>query len=270
MLFGMNKQNQIKRTLTKSSNIEYVRSLLERNDILNRSQLAEAVCDQLGFHDVRGEKQVSGCLKALRTLETAGHFVLPESRQTTASGPGSPRRLPEPVPLAVDVPARVDDVSGLDLILVTNPDHLRIWNELMIGEHPQGAGPLVGRQLRYLIASDHGWLGGFGFGSAALQLADRDKWIGWNGEQRQAHLHAVVSMSRFLIRPSVQCGNLASKVLGMSIASLPTDFEQQYGYRPYLVEGGKRVRRRSPRRCTAEQEDCEYGRGKSPGAKSHL
>jgi len=236
MLFGMNPQNQIKRTLSKSSNIEYVRSLLERNDILNRSQLAEAVCEQLGFHDVRGEKQLSGCLKALRTLETAGHFVLPKSRQTTASGPGSPQRLPEPVPLSVDVPARVDDVSGLGLILVTNPDHMRIWNELMIGEHPQGAGPLVGRQLRYLIASEHGWLGGFGFGSAALQLADRDKWIGWNAEQRQAHLHAVVAMSRFLIRPSVQCGNLASKVLGMSMAALPADFEQQYGYRPYLVE----------------------------------
>jgi hypothetical protein len=80
MLFGMNPQNQIKRTHSKSSNLEYVRSLLERNDILNRSQLAEAVCDQLGFHDARGEKQVSGCLKAMRTLETAGHFVLPESR----------------------------------------------------------------------------------------------------------------------------------------------------------------------------------------------
>jgi len=43
-------------------------------------------------------------------------------------------------------------------------------------------------------------------------------------------------MSRFLIRPSVQCGNLASKVLGMSMAALPADFEQQYGYRPYLIE----------------------------------
>jgi hypothetical protein len=160
-------------------------------------------------------------LKALRTLEAAGHFVLPESRQTTASGPGSPRCFLEAVALPVEVPARVDDVSGLELILVTSPDHMRIWNELMIGEHPQGAGPLVGRQLRYLIDSRHGWLGGLGFGSVALQLADRDKWIGWDAEQRQAHLHSVVAMSRFLIRPSVQCGNLASKVLGMSLTALP-------------------------------------------------
>jgi hypothetical protein len=235
MFFGMNLQNQIKRTLSKSSNIEYVRSLLERNEILNRSRLAEAVCEQFGFHDARGEKQLGGCLKALRKLEAAGHFVLPE-RQTTASRPGSPLRLSEPVALPLEVPARVDDVRGLELILVTSPDHMRIWNELMIGEHPQGAGPLVGRQLRYLIDSQHGWLGGLGFGSAALQLADRDKWIGWDAEQRQAHLHSVVAMSRFLIRPSVQCGNLASKVLGMSMTALPADFERQYGYRPYLAE----------------------------------
>ena len=113
MFFGMNPQNQIKRTLSKSSNIEYIRGLLECNEILNRNQLAEVVCEQLGFHDMRGARQLSGCLKALRTLEAAGHFVLPESRQTTACSPGSPRRLPEPVPLSMDVPVRVDAVRGL-------------------------------------------------------------------------------------------------------------------------------------------------------------
>ncbi|MDX9788000.1 MAG: DUF4338 domain-containing protein [Desulfobacterales bacterium] len=72
------------------------------------------------------------------------------------------------------------------------------------------------RQLRCLINSPHGWLDGLGFAAAALQLDDRDEWIGWNGEQRQAHLDLVVGMSRFLIRSSVQCRNLASKVLAMS------------------------------------------------------
>ena len=47
-----------------------------------------------------------------------------------------------------------------------------------------GAGPLVGRQLRYLIGSEYGWLGGAAFASAALHVQDRDRWIGWNREQR--------------------------------------------------------------------------------------
>ncbi len=58
----------------------------------------------------------------------------------------------------------------------------------MLREHPQGAGPLVGAQMRYLIGSAHGWLGGLGFAAAALQLADRDRWIGWDVATRREHL----------------------------------------------------------------------------------
>ena len=38
-----------------------------------------------------------------------------------------------------------------------------IWNELMLTEHYLGKATLVGRQMRYLIRSEHGWLGGIGF-----------------------------------------------------------------------------------------------------------
>jgi hypothetical protein len=135
-----------------------------------------------------------------------------------------------------EVPDQAGLVGGLELVLVDTSGPMRIWNELMINEHPQGAGPLVGRQLRYLIASEHGWLGGFGFAAAALHLADRDEWIGWDREQRREHLHFVVGMSRFLLRPSVACRNLASKVLSLAMAALPDDFEWQFGYRPWLAE----------------------------------
>ena len=230
----MNPQSQIKRTLTKSANIKYVCSLLEKNEIHNRSQLAEVVCDHFGFYDPSCKKQLSGCLKGLRRLEDAGHFVLPVSR--TSHTRSSPRRLSKPVPFPLDVPDRVEDLDELKLKLVVDQEHIRIWNELMIREHPQGSGPLVGRQIRYLIDSPHGWLGGLGFAASALQLAARDEWIGWDADERQAHLDLIVGMSRFLIRPTVQCRNLASKVLSMSMGVLPVDFKGRYGYSPCLVE----------------------------------
>jgi len=136
----------------------------------------------------------------------------------------------------MEVPSQAGEVRELELELVTTLEQMRIWNELMINEHPQGAGPLVGRQVRYLIDSQHGLLGGFGFSAAALQLADRDRWIGWDADKRREYLQYVVGMSRFLIRPSVQCHNLASKVMSMSMAALPDDFERQFSYRPWLVE----------------------------------
>ena len=230
----MNTQTQVKRALSTPDSVAYVAGLLRSNKELCRTELAEAVCQHFGFYDERGRGQRAGCLKALRELEAAGHFELPTAERK--NGRGSPRRLSDAVAKPTDVPAEVGELRGLSLVVVETTEQMRIWNELMIREHPQGAGPLVGRQLRYLISSEHGWLGGFGFAAAALQLADRDRWIGWDAQQRRAYLHTVVGMSRFLIRPWVQCHNLASKVLSMSMARLPDDFERTFGYRPWLVE----------------------------------
>ena len=211
-------QNQIKRTLSTPANIETIRQLLANEDILHRTDVAIRACKQFNFYDARGQLQVSSCAKALRQLEKAGHITLPGVQKKRAKK--SPRRLSEAVSLPVDIPEEVGDIQELRLLLVQTDEEKRIWNELMLREHPLGDGPLVGRQLRYLIDSRHGWLGGFGFAAAALQLADRDKWIGWDKEQQQTHLHRVIGMSRFLIRPSVNCHNLASKVLSMSLARL--------------------------------------------------
>jgi len=232
----MDAQNEIKRTLKQETSIEIIRGLLAQQVHRSRSSVAESVCQHFGFLDARQRTQTAGCVKALRELERAGHFVLPAALDRGRAGAKRPRRLGEPVEAARDVPERANDVRGLTLIKVENLAQMRVWNELMICEHPQGAGPLVGAQMRYLIGSEHGWLGGFGFGAAALQLRDRDQWIGWDGHTRRQHLHRVVGMSRFLIRTSVRCQNLASCVQGMALRRMAGDYEAQYGYRPWLVE----------------------------------
>ncbi len=186
MLYHMLKQNQIKRTLSTPANIEYIKHLLETEEIPHQTDLATRTCKQFGFYDARGEIQIASCAKALRQLEQAGHVTLPGVQRKRAKR--QPRRLREPVPLPVDVPHEVGELQDLRLVMVETDEQKRIWNELMLREHPLGAGLLVGRQLRYLIDSRHGWLGGLGFAAAALQLEDRDRWIGWDKEQRQADL----------------------------------------------------------------------------------
>ncbi len=231
----MNIQNQIKRTLSEESSLLYLKDLLDSKTFSNRTEVAKEVCRKFKFYAPKGQEQISGCTKALRILDAAGHIKLPApARKTTAKK--SPQRLNTQVPLPVDVPSTVNEIQGLKLILVQSSDEIKIWNELMIEEHPLGAGFFVGRQLRYLVNSSHGYLGGIGFAAAALHLSDRDKWIGWDREQRQNHLHSVVGMSRFLIRKSVNCHNLASKTLSMSIKVCVNDFEVRYGYKPLLFE----------------------------------
>ena len=230
----MFSQSQIKRTLSQPIAISYITELLESDDYTHRTELADFLCEEWGFQDARGDLQRGGCVKALRELEAAGHFVLPVAQAKT--GPCTPKRLAEAVADPTGVPAQAGEVRGLALTLVCGEEHMRIWNEMMIREHPRGHGPLVGRQVRYLIGSEYGWLGAMGFAAPALQLADRDRWIGWTVEQRRASLHTVVNMSRFLIRPTVRCANLASMLLAMAARQMPVDFEHRYHYRPILVE----------------------------------
>jgi hypothetical protein len=230
----METQNQIKRTLSEPDTVEAIRGILSAEPGLNRTQVADLLCARLKLVDARGRKQRSGCLKALRKLEQQGRLALPPvRRQGTVP---RPRRLDGPVPEPAGLPEEVNSILGLTLVRVGSVDQMRIWNELMIREHPLGAGPLVGRQVRYLVGSGHGWLGAIGFGASALHLRDRDRWIGWDTQTRAAHLDKVVGLGRFLIRPSVRCANLASHVLGLCVRVLPTDFEDRYGYRPWLLE----------------------------------
>jgi hypothetical protein len=132
----------------------------------------------------------------------------------------------------------VEQVQGLRLLEVSPGDDelFQTWNELIEREHPLHKSRMVGRQLRYLIGSDHGWLGAVGFGSCALRLADRDEWIGWDEPMRRQYQDRVLDMRRFLIRPSVRCKNLASRVLSLVTERIRTDFERRYGFEPWLLE----------------------------------
>jgi hypothetical protein len=230
----MKTQNLIKRKLSQPESVVVVQQILEDNKEAPRSAIAERVCQHFGLFNAWGKPQRCGCLKALRELERVGRFQLPQAR--TPSPQAAPRRLTEPVEEARNLTSAAGQIEALQLIRVQTDTEIRLWNELMIQGHPEGAGPLVGAQVCYLIGSAHGWLGGLGFSASALQLKDRDQWIGWDAQTRRQQLHRVINLSRFLIRPCVRCHNLASRVLGMALGRIADDVELRYGYRPWLVE----------------------------------
>ena len=102
--------------------------------------------------------------------------------------------------------------------------------------HPLGDKPLVGAQLRYLVKSDKGWLGGLSFSAAAWRLQARDEFIGWDEETRARGLSKIACNSRFLILPTVNVQNLASHILGLVLKLLPIDWQKRYGKKLALVE----------------------------------
>ena len=84
----MEVQSQIKRALSEQNAIEIIRGFLSEDGYAYRSTFADAVCRRFGFYDARGGLQRSGCIKALRELERAGHFVLPAASSRGQKEPG--------------------------------------------------------------------------------------------------------------------------------------------------------------------------------------
>ena len=231
----MMTQSQIYRTLCNAGAEDRIVGILSRQRFDSRSALGRRVCREFGFSDGRGRLQLAGCLKALLALSTTSDRIVLPARQRSPVR-SAPVLLASCVASAEQVPGRLDEVRDLAVIAVSGRDHRRIWNTLIAREHPRGMAIFAGCQMRYLVASGHGYLGAVWFSASALRVAARDRWIGWSDGQREAHLHRVVCLNRFLVRPGVRCMNLASHVLGHVLRRLPGDFEDRYGYRPWLVE----------------------------------
>lgn len=233
----MKSYQTIQEQLASPEIIRKIRDWLEGNKRKRRLALARYLCEELALKDRRGKPRLAGVQKALRVLEDRGYWKLPKRRGVYGKN-WQPRRAEGVIAKPHGVPERVEQVKGLELVEVGSEDDelFRLWNELMLSEHPLRDCRLVGRQLRYLIGSQHGWLGGIGFGSCALRLRVRDEWIGWDEPTRKAFQERLINMTRFLIRPKVRCENLASRVLSLCRERLGHDFKERYGMEPWLVE----------------------------------
>ena len=202
----------------------------------SRNAVAREACACLAWFSPDGRPALSSAKVALRKLRRRGLLELAPSGRRKSSH--RLRRSGKTLPALAGVPAQVERIGGLRLYLLSggeDPLH-GLWNDLIIEQHPCGDAPLVGAQLRYLIGSEHGWLGALGFGPAAFTLQSRDLWIGWSTPARLGHLREVVGLSRLLIRREVRCGNLVSKVLSLVLDRLAEDWRTRYGVTPLMVE----------------------------------
>ena len=212
--------------------MEYITETVRDNVKMGRRHLARKLCRDFHFCDPGGKTRTNHCLKALRTLEEKGLVCL------KVKG----KRLWTEVPKPQEVPERVEQVRGLRLVQVENAEQERVWNELIIREHPLGMGWTGGRRLCYLVESEHGLLGAIGFAPSALHLADREDWIGWNRTQKRIYLERVLNMGRFLIREDAACRNLASRVLSMAVSEFPSDFKKKLCIKDRTSPLGAKIR----------------------------
>lgn len=204
-----------------------------------RRELIAEFCRAVGWRDSHGRLCVSSAHVALRRLEKRGLVQLPPMAQHNKGSLGRGLRDDgEALPELPQLPGGGGKIAGLRLRLIQgeeDPAH-RIWNRLMVREHPQGRRPLVGAQVRYLIECPTGIVGAFGFGPPAYHLECRDQWVGWSLQARQQNRGKVIGLSRFLIRSGLRVPNLASQCYRLALREVAQDWRSRYGLRPVLVE----------------------------------
>ena len=176
-------------------------------------------------------------------MQEDGLILLPSPLKRNGNGKRYRRRTPRADPglFSIDVP--VGQLRDLRLDIVADRSGSHLWNEFVDRYHYLGYQPLPGAQLRYFAWAEGQILALLGFGAAAWKTTPRDRFIGWNAQQRQSRLRFVVNNARFLILPWVQSRHLASRLLALAVRRLPKDWQRRYGYRPVLVETFVETRR---------------------------
>ena len=133
------------------------------------------------------------------------------------------------------LPTSAVDVSRVRVRLI-GTDERREWDRLMRAHHYLGLTALVGRSLRYVAEVDGCWVALVGWASAALKCASRDRWIGWSPTLQWQRLNLIANNSRFLLLPGERVPNLASRILGLTLARLSADWHAVHGHRLLLAE----------------------------------
>lgn len=208
-------------------------------DAPSRHAMLKEFCRLTHWVDRKGRACLSSANVGIARLEKNGWVKFPPAAPMKARS--SPRQLRDdglPLPPLPKLPKSVELIEDLHLRLITDDrdPHHGLWNRLISREHPLRGAPLVGAQLRYLIFAGEEVIGAFGFGPASFYLSGRDSWIGWDALAREQNRAKVLGLSRFLIRPGLQCANLATCCYGRVLQRVRADWEQRYGIVPDLVE----------------------------------
>ena len=221
----------------KSSDIEWIRSLLEAHPDWNRTRLSRELCAVWNWRNGIGRLKDMAARTLLLKLERADFIELPIRRGASPNAHRNRHVAPVPPPEKA-IRCALRDLQPLSVGIVKpgSPDAL-LFQDLLAHEHYLGARNSVGENIRYLVRERHGPpVACVLFGSAAWKCAARDAFIGWDRSTRARNLQHLTNNTRFLIPPWVQVPHLASHVLGLIARRIRADWQEKYGHPVHALE----------------------------------
>ena len=222
------------------SEIELIQQTCRNFASLGRTEISRTICELLEWKRPNGGLKNHECRLLLERMQDLGLVALPPLGRSGKHGTRLVS-ITSRSELEADLIGSVWEFEPLSLSIVLCGDdkESRLWRELIERYHYLHCRVPVGANLRYLVRSQRfpdRVLACMLWTSPAWKMAVRDRWIGWNDEQRRRNLQLIVNNARHLILPWVHVRGLASKVLSLCARQLPGDWERRYGYRPLLLE----------------------------------
>ena len=92
------------------------------------------------------------------------------------------------------------------------------------------------RRINWLVWNGTELIGAIGISSCVLCVGDRDRWIGWDKEQRMKLSNSMANNYRFCLKPDTGIKNLGSRVLKMIRIEGAKRWKERYGDDLLLME----------------------------------
>ena len=216
-----------------ANRIKEIQSIMSDNPEFGRSQLSRHICALWGWMSPDGTLKDIACRDMLRALEKSGAIELPppKSKSRTIGNKANIKWLYHDTD-PIECPLR--ELLPLQIEIVNSGFPLEEFKSYIDQFHYLKFGLTIGENMKYMIRSCNGIpLACMLFGSAAWSCADRDKYIGWNKEQRSKNLMYLTANTRFLIFPWIRVFCLASHILSIVAKRISSDWEIKYGH--YLL-----------------------------------
>jgi hypothetical protein len=138
--------------------------------------------------------------------------------------------------IAAGLPTEPRLLNAVTVRLTAESERER-FDYLIETEHYLKNATVVGQVLRYVAEYEGRWVALLVFASPALHLKPRDRWLQWSPRQVQERRHLIAQNARFLVLAAAgQWPNLASRVLKLTCARLPQDWQEHFGHPVLALE----------------------------------
>jgi hypothetical protein len=216
--------------------LAFIRKLIADHPGESRRGLSQELCRAWGWVQPNGALRDMVCRGLLLALSRGGQIELPPPRYHRPA-PFLNRKKPARIELdQTPVEGTVSDLGTLTFRQVRRTDSEALFNSLIEQYHYLGYCQPVGEQLKYIVSAQDRPLACLAWSSAPRHIGDRDRFIGWNPEDRKKNLSLIACNTRFLILPWVKVSCLASHILGAMVRRLPREWEKVYRHPLYYLE----------------------------------